>query len=120
MIHNEQKKWFLYSTLPPTINKLFIYMPTQNNPMFEKALEGLTEYLKNDLGTIGKVTRVDVENENLFDIYTNFPILIFDNQVIKHNLTDISKAVANVLPVVEIYLHTAETVKALKDGKDLL
>jgi hypothetical protein len=119
MIHNEQKKWFLYSTLPPSINRLFIYMPTANNPMAEKALEELTEYLKNDLGTIGKVTRVDTVGEGFFP-EEEFPVIVFDRCIINHNLTDIAKAVSNYLPVVDVDLPVAERVKALKDGRDLL
>lgn len=122
MIHNEQKKWFLYSTLPHNINKLFIYMPTMNNPMAEKALEELAEYLKTCLDVIGKVTRVDTNSceSDVLPVVENFPLLLFDGNIIVHNQTDITKAVSNYLPVNEIDLATAEKVKALKDGKDLL
>lgn len=122
MIHNEQKKWFLYSTLPHNINKVFIYMPTVNYPECEKALEELTEYFKTTLDTIAKVNRIDIDKEAIPYCVSrdSFPIVLFDDTIIKHNVTDVTKAVSNYLPVVDIDLPTAEKVKALKDGKDLL
>lgn len=124
MIHNEQKKWFLYSTLPPRINKLFIYMPTANDPKAEKALEELSEYLKTRLDTIAKVTRVDQEQEGeLYGWNITFPRVIFGQDggwIINHNLTDITKAVSNFIPVIEVEPNVEEILKALKDGKDLL
>lgn len=122
MIHNEQKKWFLYSTLPPNINKLFIYMPTMNNPVAEKALGELADYLKTTLDTIGKVNRVDVNSceGSILPVVEDFPLLVFDGNIITHNTTDIVKSVSNYLPVVELEPSAEERVKALKDGKDLL
>ena len=123
MIHNEQKKWFLYSTLPHNINKVIIYMPTVNYPECEKALEELTEYFKLTLDTVAKVTRVDLENEALpfaLPNARNFPMVVFDEVVIKHDVSDVVKAVSNYLPTKDIDLPVAEKVKALKDGKDLL
>lgn len=122
MIHNEQKKWFLYSTLPPTLTKVFVYMPTVNYPECEKALEELAEYFKESLNVIAKVTRVDIDKEEY--PYNRrrgaFPIVVFDGEVINHNITDIVKSVSNYLPVEDVGEAIELKVKALKDGKDLL
>lgn len=122
MINNEQKKWFLYSTLPPTITKVFVYMPTVNYPECEKALGELVDYFGESFNVIAKVNRVDIENELLPYCVSRseFPIVVFDGQAIPHNLTDITKAVSNYLPVEDVDTATEEKVKALKDGKDLL
>lgn len=127
MIHNEQKKWFLYSTLPPNVTKVFIYMPTINYPECEKALGELVDYFGESFNVIAKVSRIDTDNESALFVErgisverSSFPIVVYDEQVIHHNLTDITKVVSNYLPVEDVDPNVEERLKALKDGKDLL
>lgn len=126
MIHEESKKWFMYSCLPKDINKMFIYMEARNCPECEKALEDLSAYLRTRLDTIGKVHRVDVDLEiddiPLLeeDFAKVFPILLCGDDVIEHDMTNIVAAVSRYLPEKTFNENTEQMLKALKDGKNLL
>jgi hypothetical protein len=122
MIHKEQKKWMLYSNLPKEVNKLFIYMPTENWLKAETALQELSKHLMVSKDAIGKVTRVDLIGEGIYDeIPTErFPLVSYNGGFIKHDQIDIVNKVEEVIETVELSEGTLNMLKVLKDGKDLL
>lgn len=127
MVSSEQKRWLLYTYLPSDINRLYIYLPTATCSECEKYLNDLSEYLYPRLDTIGKVTRFDETEIEMFEPLKGldgkqwtFPIVVFKGQRIEHRGFDFVKSVANTLPDVEVSEIDQNNIKILKDGKNIL